>query len=231
MRFLKIFLTCLAIPSGGAISSAQSIFVDLDVIIGGPDVGAGAPGSAFGAAAGVPGFWNRVPADSGGPFSPRDIFGNTTGVSMTWLGGGGGLGYNNPNIAGDFKLLMADAEAVGAGGLRFTITGLLPGDYRILTYACKPQGEAWTTMITVPGSTSQNPQAVTGPMPVNQFILGVTHSVHDVSLSGGPLLIQAAEHQNSYVNGFQILQVVPEPLSIFTFVIGLAAFAGIRKGK
>lgn len=211
-------------------SSAQSIFVDMDIMSGGIDVGAGAPSPAFGAAAGVPGFWNQVPSGNEGPWALRDISGSVTSVSMSWVGDGGGLGYNNPNLAGDFKLLMADAERVGAGGLRFTITGLSPGPYRIFTYACKPQGELWTTVITVPGSTSENPQAVTGPMPPNQFVLGVTHSIHDILLSGGPLEIVAAEHQNSYVNGFQIL-AVPEPASFFAFASLLTAMAVLRRRR
>jgi hypothetical protein len=132
---------------------------------------------------------------------------------MTWSGGAGVLGYNNPNLSGDYAYLLKDAEAVGAGGLRFTLTGLAPGQYRIFTYAVKPQGEAWTTQITIPGSV-QGTVDVTGPMPPNQLIDGITHSVHDIDFSGGSLLIRAEEHwPNSYVNGFQI-QAVPEPASV-----------------
>ncbi len=220
----RLGIVCCLIFGASALTRSQSIYVDMDIMIGGPAIGAGTPSTLFGAAAGVPGYWNQVPTGNGGPRSLRDTLGAVTNVSMSWTGSGGGLGYNNPNISGDFKQLMADADPVGAGGLRYTISGLTDGSYRVFTYACKPQGEAWTTMITVTGSTSPNPQAVTGPMPVNQFILGVTHSMHDVDVSGGMLTIYVAEHQNSYVNGFQIL-AVPEASTWISLCIGVLAVA------
>lgn len=221
--FFSIALVC-------TIARSQSIYVDLDINDGDAGIGHGAPSTAFGGAAGVPGFWNLVPTGGGVTWSLRDIQNQLTPVTVGWTGSGGDLGYRNSNNTGDYALLLNDAERVGAGGLVFTITGLLPGAYHVITYAVKPQGELWTTMISVPGSSSPNPQAVTGPMPGNQLIFGITHCIHDIQLSGEDLLIQAADHQNSYVNGFQIL-AVPEPSAIFACALGLAALVAIRRRR
>jgi hypothetical protein len=136
-------------------------------------------------------------------------------------GSGGAFGYNNPINTGDYNLLLNDADPVGAGGLRYTLDGLLPGRYKIYTYAVEPQGDPWLTQVTVPGST-QGTVAVTGPMPGNQLIEGITHSVHDIDFAGGSLLIRAEDHwPASYVNGFQIV-AVPEPASLSICGMGLA---------
>jgi hypothetical protein len=125
-------------------------------------------------------------------------------------------------------LLLNDAQHIGAGGLTISVTGLIPGAYRVFTYAVEPQGNLWSTMITVPGSI-QGTIAVTGPMPGNHLIDGVTHSVHDLQFGGGTLTIFAAEHwPRSYVNGLQIL-AVPEPFPVSVFAIGLAAVTLRRK--
>ncbi len=207
--------------------AAQSIFVDMDGGFGGSEVGTGAPSSSFGAAAGIPGYWNQVQEGNGGPLPLRDTTGGLTNVSMHWSGSGGSFGYNNPNLTGDFRLLMADAEPVGHPGLTYTISGLSSGQYRIFTYACKPQGQALTSLITVPDS-AQGTVAVTGPMPPNFFVEGVTHSVHDIFVTGDTVQIRAAEIQNSYVNGFQIV-AVPEPIAIFSFVVGFGLLVGRRR--
>lgn len=229
MRQATFFFAFAVFFSIGRMASGQSIYVDMDGGFGGGEVGTGAPSSSFGAAAGIPGFWNQVQAGNGGPWNLRDTNGDPSGAIVTWSGSGGSFGYNNPNISGDFKLLMADADPVGHPGLTYTITGLIPGGYRIYTYACKPQGQALTSFITVPGS-AQGTVAVTGPMPPNQFILGVTHALHDLTSSNGTIVIQAAEIQNSYVNGFQIL-AVPESSTDFACALGLVALVAARRKR
>src|ERR1044072_8301405 len=76
---------------------AQSFNVDLEGGVGGPDVGAGTPSSAFGAAASNSGFWNGISAN--GPAAPATLFdlqGQTTGVSVWATGGFGSAGgFNN----------------------------------------------------------------------------------------------------------------------------------------
>ena len=230
MKQLKTAFAATVIFALTGLSSAQSIYVDLDVGIGDEGIGNGAPSSAFGGAAGVPGYWNRVPIGGGVVWPVLDTFGASTAVTLSWTGSGGGIGYRNLSNTGDYALLLNDAERVGAGGLTITFTGLQPGAYRVITYAVKPQGELWTTLISVPGSTTPNPQSVTGPMPGNQLIHGLTHCIHDIQLTGGNLVIQAAEHQNSYVNGFQII-AVPEASTIFTCALGIATLVAIRRRR
>lgn len=220
MRQVTFYFAFAVFVSIGRVASGQSIYVDMDGGFGGAEVGTGAPSSSFAGAAGVPGYWNQVQAGNGGPWQLRDADGELDTVSMSWTGSGASFGFNNPALTGDFRLLMADAEMVGAGGLRYEISGLAPGEYRVFTYACKPQGQALTSFITVPGST-QGTVAVTGPMPPNFFVAGVTHSIHDVNSLTGTIRIQAAEIQNSYVNGFQLL-AVPEPATVFACAFGLA---------
>ena len=213
------------------LSSAQSIYVDLDVGIGDEGIGNGAPSSSFGGAAGVPGYWNRTPTGGGVTWSLLDTSGMPTPVTVRWTGSAGGLGFRNTSNTGDYARLLNDAENVGAGGLTFTFTGFSSGAYRVITYAVKPQGELWATMITVPGSSSANPQPVTGPMPGNQLIFGITHSIHEIQLSGGPLSVFAAENwPGSYVNGFQIV-AVPEPSTVFTCALGIAALVSMRRRR
>lgn len=227
MRQVTFFFAFAVFVSIGRVASGQSIYVDMDGGFGGAEVGTGAPSSSFAGAAGVPGYWNQVQAGNGGPWQLRDADGELGTVSMSWTGSGASFGFNNPALTGDFRLLMADADQVGAGGLRYEISGLAPGEYRVFTYACKPQGQALTSFITVPGST-QGTVAVTGPMPPNFFVEGVTHSVHDIFVTGDTVQIRAAEIQNSYVNGFQIV-AVPEPIAIFSFVVGFGLLVGRRR--
>jgi hypothetical protein len=223
LRIPALALVGCLVPAG----AAQSIYVDLDVGIGGPQLGGGAPSSAFGGAAGVPGFWNAVEADSGSATGILDTGGHATTVSMTWTGGGGGFGLNNPINTGDYNLLLNDAERNGSD-MSFVISGLLPGPYRVFTFAVEPHGDLWTTNITIAGSV-EGTRSVTGPMPGNQLIEGVTHSIHNIELGGGPLTIEAVgAWPRSYVNGFQIL-AVPEPTTISAFSFCLAGFLARRK--
>lgn len=228
LKVLKLLPLGLAILASAA-SHGQSIYVDIDVVIGGPAIGAGAPSSTFGAAAGTPGVWNAIPIGSQPLVTLLDIAGLPTSATYTSTGDGGGVGFLNPTNTGDFALLLNDANNVGNGvSSLYTISGLTPGEYRVFTYAVAPQGDTASTFITVSGTSSAGTQEVTGPMPGNQLILGVTHSMHDVFVAGTLTIKAEGAFPTSYVNGFQIV-AVPEPSTCALLFTGLAMIARHRR--
>ena len=97
MQRIKLLLGITIGASVCTVTSAQSVYVDLDIGSGPPSIGSGAPSSSFGGAAGVPGYWNRVQAGNDGPWALNDTSGAATDVSVSWTGDGGALGYTNPN--------------------------------------------------------------------------------------------------------------------------------------
>jgi hypothetical protein len=215
---------------------AQSFNIDLDVFFGPPEVGHGAPSDAFPGAAGQPGRWNQRSAVQGGPSFLLGLDGVTTSVVLTVTGSAGsGGGSPFPGNTGDFALLLNDYAVTSGGPLGgnvYTFTGLIPGLYIVTTYAVWPV-EARDTIVTVVGAQPPNPQVVTGPMPGNQFILGVTHAVHLVEVSDGTLTIRPngpAQGISGYVNGFQ-LTVVPEPGTILGILAGAATLLLARRKR
>ncbi len=194
----------------------QGINLDLDIFDGDPQIGNGAPSPQFGGAANQPGYWNRVHAGTPGPEQLLDLSGNPSSVVFRASGGiGTGIGFRFEGNTGDYALLLNDAAEVGYGGTNYyTLHGLVPGLYRVITYAVKPQGGYAVTYVTVPGSSSPNPQAVTGPMPGNALSYLVTHSIHEVNVTSGRLMIEASiGPTNSWVNGMQLV-LVPEPAGL-----------------
>src|SRR5689334_2712495 len=114
---------------------AQSFNIDLDIGSGSPDIGAGGPSSAFGAAAGQPGFWNVVYA--GGPYMPLSLFGLSgaaSGATIQATGGfGSGGGDNFHGNTGDYALLLNDyAQLLGPDlEVDYHFAGMQPGHYLI----------------------------------------------------------------------------------------------------
>ena len=222
MKSLNMIL-CLGLAAIGSVSApAQSFNIDLDIGVGDATIGNGAPSSAFPGAAGQAGFWNTVTAN--GPHNLTALFGldgGLTGVHMQATGGiGGALGYNNPLNTGDYALLLNDSADVG-NEVDYHFSGLIPGHYLIYTYAVKENPPNVRATVTVPGATIPV-QTVAGPMPGNTFMLGVTHSVHDLQQTGTSFEIEVSGSgpPNPQVNGFQIV-AVPEPATLSAFSIGL----------
>ena len=210
-------------------AAALSFNVDIDARGFPPEVGGGVPAPTFGGPAGQLGTWNSVTPSGTNRGFLSDLNGNITNVNLTVTGWGGGFGFNNPNIWGDFKLLMADAEQV-SDVLTYTLTGLQPGYYRVFTLALPPGGEFASTTIRVPGSISGD-QTVSGSMPANFFQHLLTHSVHDIVVSDGTLRIQASGvWPNSFVNGFQVA-MVPEPGTLLVLTGSLTALAARRRRR
>jgi hypothetical protein len=200
----------------------QSFNIDINSEFGTPQEGGGPPSSAFGAAANQSGFWNAVPAQGPGNFALRNLSGQLSGVMLIGPAGGSGGGNNFPGNTGDFAFLLNDFRSINPSNT-FTFTGLANGLYELYSYAVYPsQTSLTTTLVTVGGVT----HAVTGPMPGNEFILGITHSIHTVSVTSGTLAVtlDMSGPNNGILNGFQLV-VVPEPgtmlglTSAFLFLI------------
>lgn len=208
-----VVLTCgWAAPIGGPAAMAQSFNVDLNTSVAATS-GLGPPSAAFGGAAAQPGAWNALSGNVALTLNLVDLAGAPTGVTLARnVATGGNFNFDNPNTTGDHQLLMDDGYD---GAVNFTFTGLAAGVYDVITYAVAPDDPTAITAVTVPGSTSPNPQLVGGVIPVNSFAAGVTHCVHTVTVCPGtPLVVQSAVGTLlATTNGIQLVYTGP-PTSI-----------------
>jgi hypothetical protein len=98
-----------------SVAAGQSFNIDFDIFFGEPYIGNGAPSPSFGAAAGQPGYWNRIPSVNGGlPMPLVDLAGGATGATIlkTADNPGGAGGFNFAGNTGDFAPLLNDVERV-----------------------------------------------------------------------------------------------------------------------
>lgn len=235
MGFRLALLATIGGMTGWA--TAQSINVDLDILSGGPDIGAGAPDSLYGGAAGQAGFWNLV--NAGGPRTPitlNGLDGNATSAQLVATGGEGSAGgFNFHGNTGGFQLLMDDyAFLLGPNHeIDYHFSGFLPGQYLLYTYAISPGvSNPVDVLVTVPGAIVPQ-QHVTGPMSANLFQIGVTHTIHELTLTGTSFEIDVHTVDNSNLgqcNGFQIV-AVPEPTTLFIFGPAILAIVLRRRRR
>ena len=210
-------------------ASAQSFNIDLDIGSGSANIGAGAPSPSFGGAANSPGFWNDINGGDHGPRSLSGLDGSLTSAQISASGGIGSYGgYNNPLNTGDYALLLNDSADVGVTNF-YHFSGFAPGHYLLFTYAVKANAPNVACAVTVPGADVPV-QTVAGPMPGNAFILGVTHCLHDLILTGDSFEIDVSSPgpPTGQVNGFQIV-AVPEPTTVFVCLIGMVSLFRRRK--
>lgn len=172
---------------------------------------AGVPSSAFGAAAGQPGFWNVVVGIA--PVPLLDIAGNATEATITASSGvefantGGPNGTKTP-AGSDAERLMDDLFDLGNQPVarNFTITSLPPGSYRVFVYASAPDNLSFITNVTVNGA---GPINIGGswPSPFG-FAPPLTHGVFgpfEIS-AGGTITVQAQPQVGfASMNGIQIV--------------------------
>lgn len=224
-----VFWALLLIWGGKAHGQAFNVDVNLwtDVELGG-----GPPSDLYGAGSGQIGAWNPI-GGGPGPFPLFDTAGNSTEVTLSHPRRGNGGAWNNSELSGDFRLLMADAEDMGEGQ-EYVLRGLQSGLYEVWTY-CGSASESFSseTFVTVIGAIGEDEVRVAGTMPPNYFQLNRTHSVHRVDVMDGSIRIMARENwpdHRGYLTGFQLVPV-PEPLTILTFSVGLAVFLRMRGRK
>jgi hypothetical protein len=201
-----------------AFSCAQSFNLDLDLPQAPPALGGGVPSSSFGAAANMPGHWNRMTTNA--LHTPLDINGNATSVQIVSPGGGGVGAFNNPTVTGDHALLLNDGLDVPSS-YDWIFMGLQNGSYKLFTYAVHASGVVDAAKVTV--ATANVPiQFVTGPIQGNSFAIGKTHSVHDIVVTNNEFTVRV-ERSITYpakVNGFQLV-AVPEPASLLILGLGI----------
>lgn len=232
VRRLAIPLLCGLVAS----APAQSFNIDLDLYGGGGEtVGNGSPSDGFGAAASQSGYWNRISAtgDGGEAESLFGLEGAPTGVTIAASGGiGVAGGYNNHDIDGDYRLLMADYALIG-GENDYLFAGLESGDYLIYTYCVNPRAEVnVATTVTVPGATEPVQMASGSIPPGNLFIQGVTHTVHELHVTGSSFEVDIlGTWPYSVCNGFQIVEVVPEPATLTSALPCLLLFLKRRRRR
>jgi hypothetical protein len=214
MKWITLAGTAFAVVSGAA---GQSFNLDINSPFGPPFAGGGPPSAAFSGPASQPGHWNAVNAAGAGTFQLSDLSGQLTNVILLRPVGGSGGNFNNPVNTGDYALLLNDGRGVNPED-SYTFTGLANGLYRLYTVAVAPNNEIVAAHVTVNGVTHTS----TGPMPGNQFVLGITHVVHEAMVTNGTLAvtITSGGPTNCWLNGFQ-LQAVPEPVSLISLSIGV----------
>jgi hypothetical protein len=203
LRLLTAALT-LALAST---ASAQSLNVDLGINTVFP-----LPSSTYGAAAGQPGTWNGVSAQTPPPPPAAlvGLSGSATSVTLSFTGGDGNFAFDNPMTNGDDDSFMDDAQDVGAAGIgtsTWTFNGLANGTYVVYTYAWAPDMATYRTNVSVAGS-SDPMQTVGGAWP-NGFSLGVTHALHHVTVTSGSISVTVATAGSpsdgfGTLNGFQV---------------------------
>lgn len=234
MKFVRALavlgLTCIAFGA-----DAQSFNIDLDVGFGPPEGGNGAPASTFGAASGQEGYWNRRSASLGGTSSLSDLSGASTSATMrrTSAGAGGGSGWIGNT--GDHRLLMNDYTRITIP-CTFTFSNVLPGRYTLYTYGCDPGDSVIPLEVRVPGSAIETKRSGQALMPGNRFVEGVTHTIHEVTLTGSTLqLILSDPLEGSpapSVNGFQLMYTpVPEPAAYLYLGVCLLGFLRFRRNE
>jgi hypothetical protein len=216
----------------------QSFNIDIDVMDGDPGIGNGAPSSSFGAAAGQPGYWNRLGTAGGDPQMILGLDGQQSPIVMTAVttSSFSRIGYRFEGNTGNYALLLNDASAVAplisGGTLRFRFEGLASGTYLLYTYAVNVGGQVINTPVYVSLANQPQTQVVTGPMPGNAFEYLVTHSIHEVDVQSGFLEVSIMQPPNQphemHVNGFQAV-LVPETINWGALLAGCLVFFTIRR--
>lgn len=203
----------------GAAAAAQqpSLYID----IGSPMSPAGSPSSAYGAAAGTPGFWNLATDETLPPYEVSDLVDAllapaTSGVSLTHAeiaitNGIGDFDFDHPATFGDEQALLDDLQDIGLPGAitEYTFTGLPSGSYDLFVYAWSPDDASYASVVTPEGGS---PVQLGGNWP-GALTEGITHSVHCLSITDGDLWIRV-ESVSGFA-GISGIQLIPSVDSCF----------------
>lgn len=186
------FVFCFALSAVGA--AAQSVNIDCGAEFG-------APADSYPAAAGQPGRWNEFAGNTTDPTELLDLAGFPSGIRLTPALPVGPAFFDNPDTAGDDQALLDDYLSLHSTPQFFDISGLAPGNYRVLTYAWAPDNPSLQTAVDVNDSGGV---VVGGPWP-GAHAQGVTYARHDVLIGEGQTMtIFMRGITVGTLNGFQI---------------------------
>jgi len=194
----------LAAPAAG-----QSFNLDSDTGVVG-NTAMGAPAATFAGAAAQPGTWNAITGNVLLSMPLVNLNGSPSSAVVTrQASAGGNFASDNANTTRDFQLLLDDGydlSAAPAGFISFTFSGLQNGTYEVYTYAIAPDVPEVDFTIVRIGTDTTTQQTCGGPMPVNSFTLGITHTKHTVVVTTGTIVVQADGAAGSFgtINGFQL---------------------------
>ncbi len=195
---------CAAILFLSASAQAQSFNLDVGPnLILWPE-----PTSSYGAGAAQPGIWNPVPP-SLTALPLVDRFGSATSVSVVtdWTSS---YTYPFTGLLADDDAFTADGQALDAlqTPALWTFSGLIDGSYDVYTYAWDSAGSGSLTEVSLP-AVAGSEQLVGGAWVGSPHLLGITYALHQATVSGGTLVVQArsaAFGASGQVIGFQLVQ-------------------------
>lgn len=168
------------------------------------------PGPDFGGAAGQAGVWMQA------SFPYEQTLISTNGAAteakleMFYQGAPNWMAWETDNT-GDHAALLDDGilagttPCIGSTYCSLFLRGISNGIYRVYTYARWPDGQG-ESFVAVNGESEVR---IAGVMPVNAFVEGVTHSVHEVSVTGGFIIISLYGGEPSWDTALCGLQIVP----------------------
>jgi hypothetical protein len=204
IRTANLALTC-SLPLFAASVGAQSVNLDYGAQ-------AGAPAADY-AAAGLAGEWNTL-ALGPGPAAPLvDLLGQPTQVTVAY-DFSETFGIDDPATSGDDARLFDDGIGfVGDVQLHVDFAGLTNGTYELITYGWTPGMPGDTTLVMI-GQDFETMAISGGPWP-GGLAEGVTHVVHEVTVSDGTLsvgIVGGVWGASGFANGFQLMRLTPADL-------------------
>ncbi|MFO1010943.1 MAG: fibronectin type III domain-containing protein [Planctomycetota bacterium] len=177
----------------------------------------GASSAEYGGAALRSGTWSQVGAPWSATLTDPDGRATITVASSANAFEGS---FSSPHLSDDEERLFEDGQIVGGPGssVTWTFSSLVPGDYRITTYAWNPDDSGATVTIDVPGSL-QGPQSCGGVW-AGQTMELVSHIVHDVHVVGASFTLTATTITGTgFLDGFQLIRL-PDSSDFTAFCLG-----------
>lgn len=225
MNAIRFFAFSLSMAAVSA-ALGQSLNLDLETSGGFYETGWGIPSKKF-AGAGVAGYWNRFTPGASPvaiPLRGLDGFWTTATIVAPFNSTGGSrLNHNT----GDYRSLLNDSADINTKK-SIDLAGLESGMYKVVIYSTSRTttlGNPFTpSQVYVHGSITPNPQVCTGPMPGNQLIEGITHTVHVVDVVEGSLVVTIEKLNGQptvQFNGLQLVKLsAPRPPSLLALIRG-----------